>query len=88
MNFTAEQLHKASLIDANMRELTRAGERDEMALFAGMADFLPDFKCLMDTATPGMLDELGRRFDGFYVFSKILETIAADIKSGRLKVPK
>jgi hypothetical protein len=37
---TAEQLHIASLIDARVRELTRAGLPDDVTFFASMADFI------------------------------------------------
>lgn len=88
MPFTAEQLQVAALIDAKVKELTRAGVEGETALFAEMADFMPGFKRLMDTATPAMMDELCCRFNGFYLYAKVLESVAEGIESGRIQVPR
>lgn len=88
MPFTAEQLQVASLIDAKVKELTRAGVEDEGTLFAEMADFLPGFKRLMDTATPAMMEELSHRFPGFFVYARVLESVAEGIRSGRIQVPR
>ena len=49
---------------------------------------MPDFKRLMDSSKPGALDELGRRFSGFYRYAKILEAVASGIRSGAIKVPR
>ena len=87
MEITREQLDIASRIDARVQGLARAG-RDDMEIFAGMADLMPDFKCLMDGSGPGVLDELGRRFAGFYRYAKILEAVASAIQAGAIKVPR
>jgi hypothetical protein len=87
MEFTPEQLNIASRIDAQVQKLDRAG-RDDIRIFAEMADLMPDFKRLMDGSKPGALDELGRRFAGFYRYAKILEAVAAGIQAGTIKVPR
>ena len=87
MPLTAEQLRIASKIDARMQKLVRAGKDDETIL-AEMADHMPQFKRLMDTARPGNMDELVRKFTGFFHYATILETIAAGIQSGAIKVPR
>lgn len=84
---TAKQLRIASKIDAAMQALARTG-KDDMAVFAEMAEHMADFKWLMDTAKPGVMDELRRRFVGFFQYAKILETVAAGIQSGAIAVPK
>jgi hypothetical protein len=40
----------------------------------------------MDTSTKGEMDELCAQLSGFYRYTKILETVAAAIKSGEIKV--
>ncbi len=87
MEFTPEQLKIASRIDAEVRRLARTG-RDDIGILAGMADLMPDFKRLMDSSKPGALDELGRRFAGFYRYAKILEAVASGIRAGTIKVPR
>jgi len=53
-----------------------------------MADYLPAFKRLMDTSTGDDMDQLAARYAGFYRYAKILEAVAADIRSGKIVVPK
>lgn len=87
MEFTPEQLDIASKIDAKVQRLDRSGH-DDIEIFAEMEDLMPDFKLLMDGTKPGGLDELGRRFAGFYRYAKILEAVALGIKAGTIKVPR
>ncbi len=84
---TSKQLRVASRIDAAMQALLRT-DKDDMTVFAEMAENMADFKWLMDTAKPGVMDELCRRFAGFFQYVRILETVAAGIQSGTIAVPK
>ena len=61
---------------------------DDAAVLAEMYEEMPGFKRLLDTAAYGGMDELCRRFPWFHRYAKILEGLAARIKSGRIKVPK
>jgi len=49
-----------------MSHLTVPHPSDDIAIFAAMAGYMPDFKRLMDSVKPGDMDELGRKFTGFY----------------------
>jgi hypothetical protein len=49
---------------------------------------MPTFKCLMDASTGDDMDQLAARYAGFYRYAKILETVAAGIRSGKIMVPK
>lgn len=84
---TGKQLRIASRIDAAVQAFVRTG-KDDMAVFADMAEHMADFEWLMDNAKPGVMDELCRRFAGFFQYAKILETVAAGIQSGAIAVPK
>jgi hypothetical protein len=42
----------------------------------------------MDTSTADDMDLLAARYTGFYQYAKILETVAAGIRSGKIVVPK
>ena len=84
---TSKQLRIAAQIDAAMQALARTG-KDDMTVFADMAGHMADFKWLMDTAKPGVMDELCRRFAGFLHYAKILETVAGGIQSGAIAVPR
>jgi streptomycin 6-kinase len=88
MPLTAEQLRIASQIDARMQKLVRAGKDDVTTILAEMADHMPQFKRLMDTAQPGDMDELARKFTGFFHYATILKAIAAAIHSGAITLPR
>ena len=49
MNFTAEQIQIASMIDTKVHALSGAGCDDAMIL-GEMLDYMPGFKRLMDTS--------------------------------------
>ena len=87
MGLTAEQLQMAGLIDARVTAIAKSGV-DDLAIFTDMADYLPAFKRLMDTSTADDMDLLAARYTGFYQYAKILETVAAGIRSGKIVVPK
>jgi hypothetical protein len=86
MALTNKQVRIASKIDARMRVLTRASE-DNMAIMAAMADHMPAFHQLLNTAQPSDIDQLTHEFPGFYRYAKILESLATGIQSGAIPVP-
>ena len=84
---TAKQVRIAARIDSAMQPLLRAG-KDDIAILSGMSEHMTDFKHLIDTAHPGVMDELCQRYSGFYRYAKVLENIAGAIQSGAIKVPR
>jgi len=84
---TAKQARIAARIDDAMQPLIR-DDKDDIAILTGMSDHMADFKHLIDTAKPGVMDELCQRYAGFYRYAKVLETIAGAIQSGAIKVSK
>jgi hypothetical protein len=84
---TGKQARIAVRIDAAMQPLLR-DDADDIAILAGMSDHMADFKTLIDTAKPGVMDELCRRYPGFYRYAKALERIAGAIQSGTITVPR
>ena len=87
MPLTAEQLQITSRIDARVHALVRGGG-DDLTVFVDMADDMPGFKRLPDTAHPGDMDTLAARFSGFSHDTMILERVAVGIQSGEITVPK
>lgn len=87
MTVTAMQSGIAAKIDAKMQTLIRAGH-DDSTIFVEMADFMPDFKRLIDMSVQSAMDELAARYTGFYRYGKVLEGVAKGIQSGAIKVPK
>src|SRR5271166_6560332 len=86
MALTADQRWIAAKIDTRMQKLIRGG-KDHMAIMVAMADHMPAFHQLLSTAQPGDIDQLTRKFPGFYRYAKILESLAAGIQSGAIPVP-
>ncbi len=84
---TGKQARIAARIDAAMQPLLRDGA-DEIAILTSMGDHMADFKTLIDTARPGVMDELCKRYPGFYRYAKVLERIAGAIQSGAIIVPQ
>lgn len=85
MALNAEHLRIAALIDARVRQLELAG-CDDLSILAEMSSLMPDFKFLLDSAGQHGMNELCARFGAFFHFAKILETLAAAIQSGEIKV--
>ncbi len=86
MALTNQQLWIATKIDTRMQKLIRTG-KDNMAIMAAMADHMPAFHQLLNTAQPGDIDQLARKFPSFYRYAKILESLATGIQSGAIPVP-
>ena len=86
MALTAEQRWCAAKIDTRVQKLIRAG-KDDMTIAAAMADHMLNAKQLLETIQLVDLDELTRKFPRFYRYAKILESLAAGIRSGAIPVP-
>jgi hypothetical protein len=84
---TEEQIRLASSIDAQIQTLTRQGVTEPLAVVGAMADAMPSFRRILDTATPEVLDEIGQRFVGFHRYAKVLEWLAAKLQSGEIVAP-
>ena len=65
MKLTPDQRQIAARLDAQVQKLLQQ-DKDDLTVFADMADSMPDFKRLMDTSKHGELDELCRQFPSFY----------------------
>jgi hypothetical protein len=84
---TPEQHAAAKRISDKYSSLARAG-RDNAAVLVEMMDQMPDFHHLIETVDAFSMDELSVRYEGFYQYAKLLESLAAGIRSGEIKVPK
>jgi len=86
MALTADQRWIAAKIDTRMQKLIRAG-KDNTTIMAAMADHMPAFHQLLSTAQTADMEQLTRKFPGFYRYAKILELLATGIQSGAIPVP-
>ncbi len=83
----AERRKIAEVLDLRMQALvdTRCTDLD---CLAGMQEYLPGFKHLMDTASRSEMDRLLDEFPGLHRFVRLLETVAKQVRSGEIVVPK
>lgn len=81
-----EQRAIAVLLDARGNEI-RAGV-DALEFLAQIAPQMPLFKRLMDICSEDELNELCSEYPGLYRFANTLESIAANIQSGAIRVPR
>ena len=87
MLLTAQKIRLAETIDLHVQHVLARGGGDE-ALLMSMADYMGTFKQLLDTCTGKEMDALCERYDGFYRFAKLLETLAEGIADGSIPVPE
>jgi len=85
MALTAKQRWIATKIDTRMQKLIRAG-KDNTAIMAAMADHMTAFHQLLSTVQSADMEQLIRKFPGFYRYAKILEAFAAGIHSSAIPV--
>jgi ssDNA-binding Zn-finger/Zn-ribbon topoisomerase 1 len=78
MNFTAEQIQIASIIDTDVQALSSVGCDDAMSV-GELLDYMPGFKRLMNTSQRNEMDEPCRRLQWFYRYAKILESVAVTV---------
>jgi hypothetical protein len=71
MNFTAEQIRIAAMIDSKVQALSGVG-CDDATIMREMLDYnMPEFKRLLNTSQQGEMDELCRRLPWFYRYTRI-----------------
>jgi hypothetical protein len=85
MPLTPHQTQLAVKIDTQVREILAQGGGEE-ALLRSLADYMPIFKQLLDTCTSASISALCVRYDGFYHFTQLLETLAVGITNGSIPV--
>jgi hypothetical protein len=86
MPLTEQHIRLAVTIDRHVNQVLANGGGDE-ALLRSMADHMSTFKPLLDTCSREELDLLCQRYDGFYRFATLLETLAQGIADGTIPVP-
>jgi hypothetical protein len=86
MPLTAQQIDLAVSIDRYVNQVVANGEGEE-ALLRSMADHMGAFKQLLDTCSRRETDLLCQRYDGFYRFARLLETLAQGLADGTIPVP-
>ncbi len=82
-----EMLAIMSRLDARANALLLVGA-DDMGLFVGMADAMPEFKALLDSPYKNEIDKESARFPGFYRYATVLSSIAEGIADGSIQVPR
>jgi hypothetical protein len=86
MPLTEQHMRLAVTIDRHVNQVLANGGGDE-ALLRSMADHMATFKQLLDICSREEMNLLCQRYDGFYRFAKLLETLAQGIADGTIPVP-
>ncbi len=87
MNFNAEQIQLATLINTQVNQYPDTTLGTEQ-LLTTIYDFMDDFKCIMDSTTGVQMDYLCQQYPGLYRLAKLLESLAQGISTGAIDVPK
>lgn len=82
-----EQRAIAKVLDASVEELEEK-EINPVELLAHMAPQMPLFKRLMDISDEGELSDLCEEYPGLYRLAKLLELVAAGVRSDGIEVPR
>jgi hypothetical protein len=83
----AMRLQLATVLDLRFQDVEETRQGD-VAMLAGMRDYLAGFKGLMDSTSREELNALMQQFPGLYRLAKLLERVAAGIQSGAIPVPR
>ncbi len=83
----AKRARLARELDTRVRYLRLTG-LDGVALFAAMADHMPDFKMLLDAAGPDGMAGLAGRLPDLRRYAELLTGVARGIQDGTIKVPR
>jgi hypothetical protein len=81
---TPGQLVTVRRIDEHMKGLLAQGPDDAQVL-ASMREEMEAFKRLIDTLPQEKFNQLAPGFPGFFVFAKLLESLAQEIADGRMR---
>lgn len=82
-----EMLALMRRLDARANALLLAGA-DDVNLFVGMSNLMPDFKALLDSPYKHEIEMTAARFPAFHRFATVLSNIAEGIADGSIKVPR
>jgi len=83
----AEQRAIAEVLDARVEELEQAGLQP-LQWLGHLAPQMPMFHRLMEISSEAEMDQLCQQYPALYRFAKLLERIAAGIRSGAIQVPR
>jgi hypothetical protein len=74
------------MIDTHVTQVLADGGGDE-ALLLSLADPMGTFKPLLETCTSEEINALCNRYEGWYRFALLLETLAQGLADGSIPVP-
>ncbi len=87
MPLRKKQIKLAKTIDRHVARIVASGGGDEELLLS-IHDYMGMFKQVMDSSSKAEMDELCERYEGFYRFGKLLESLAQGISDGSIRVPR
>jgi hypothetical protein len=83
---TAKQEQLIIHINQQVNKIVSNGG-DDVAILISLAGIMKELKKILDSANKHELEIYTQKYDGFYHFMKVLETLAAGIADGSIPVP-
>ena len=87
VSLTEKQKQLIVYIDQQVNTIISNGG-DEATILVSLVDIMDDLKEIIRSAETDTLDICCQKYDGFYRFMKIMETLAAGIADGSIPVPQ
>jgi len=86
MSLTKQQQQLIVEIDRKTKVILNQ-DGDEEALLVEMLPLMPKIKALIDSAPKKAIEMYFYQYDGFYLYMKVLESLAQKIEQGALSLP-
>jgi hypothetical protein len=83
---TAKQEQLIIYINQQVNKIVSNGG-DDVAILISLAGIMKDLKKILDSANKHELEIYTQKYNGFYHFMKVLETLAVGIADGSIPVP-
>jgi hypothetical protein len=81
-----KQKELIAYVDSKVKSIKKNGG-DEVALLIGLTDQMPELRAIINYPDKDELQIYIDKYDGFYSYIKLLESLALGIKDGSIKVP-
>ena len=86
MILNTKQIELITNIDSKVKTILANGG-DDKAICIAMLEQMPKIKTIISSVSHNELNIYLNKYDGFYYYIKLLETIAQGIKDGTIQVP-
>lgn len=86
MPLNIKQKELITYVDSKVKSIEKNGG-DEVALLIGLTDQMPELHTIINYPDKEELQIYIDKYDGFYRYIKLLESLALGIQDGSIKIP-